>query len=133
MNWLRDPEPRLAAMDDAAVATPVFAAPGGDGFEPWLAEQPEVFRALAEANGFRGQKGRLLTAPAGEGGVAMAALGVGPGVGSAVGSGGDPMVWAAAGAGLPGGLYEIGDKLSADDATKAALAWRIGAYRFARY
>lgn len=81
--------------------------------------------AWAEANGFTGQSGRLLALPGEQGAVA----------GYLFGAGEEAMrpalILGLAGAHLPEGGYHLAGAYG--DATLAAIAFRLGAYRFDRY
>lgn len=91
--------------------------------EAFAATQPDGVRALLRANGFKGEKGRLVFFE--RDGAAEAALGVGDGT--------DPLICGAAAAVAPAGLYQIAGELSSGDGAKAALGWGLGAYRFTAY
>ena len=82
-------------------------------------------RRWAEANGFAGQRGRLLAVPAADGGIASQLFGTG-------GEGDRPkLILGLAAAALEPGDYALGGDYG--DPTLAALAFRLGAYRFDRY
>lgn len=78
----------------------------------------------AKANGFNGEKGKLLVVPAGDGGIAGALYGLG-----------DPADRSALALGnlyrLPEGAWYVASKL--DQPTLAAIGIRLGAYRFDKY
>lgn len=79
----------------------------------------------AEANGFAGQRGRLLALPDAEAGLSGYLFGTGPAEDRPT------LVLGLAAAALPAGSYEL---VGLDgDPTLAALAFRLGAYRFDRY
>lgn len=85
----------------------------------------DAHKAWAEANGFTGQRGRLLALP-GQGGALDGWLfGSGPAETRPV------FVAGLAGAALPEGTYRLEGELG--DPTLAAIAFRLGAYRFDRY
>jgi leucyl aminopeptidase len=67
----------------------------------------------------------LLLVPNAAGGLASAVLGLG--------SGGDPLAVAAFSESLPHGTYALGDVPAEVGATRAALAWILGTYKFDRY
>ena len=79
----------------------------------------------AQANGFSGQRGRLLPLPDGQAGLAGYLFGMGPGEGRPT------MVLGLASAALPAGEYTLEGAFG--DPGFAALAFRLGAYRFDRY
>jgi len=79
----------------------------------------------AAANGFTGQRGRLLSVPGEGGSIAAWLFGAGP-------EEGRPAFLAGlAGAGLPEGTYRLEGAFG--DPTQAAIAFRLGSYRFDRY
>ncbi|MEO8757599.1 MAG: leucyl aminopeptidase family protein [Devosia sp.] len=79
----------------------------------------------ATANGFSGQRGKLLPVPAPGGGLAGYLLGVGPKASRPV------LVTGIAAAALEPGTYRLEGALG--DPTYAALGFRLGSYRFDRY
>jgi len=79
----------------------------------------------AGANGFTGQRGKLLALPSETGGLAGYLFGVGAGASRPV------LVTGLAGANLEAGRYRLEGALG--DPTYAALGFRLGAYRFDRY
>jgi len=79
----------------------------------------------AKANGFTGQRGRLLPLPAEDGAVAGYLFGVG------AADGRSPLVQGLAAAALEPGRYRLAGTLG--DPTVAALGFRLGAYRYDRY
>ena len=79
----------------------------------------------AAANGFTGQRGRLLAVPSETGALAGYLFGVGAKASRPV------LVTGLAGAGLEPGRYRLEGALG--DPTYAALGFRLGAYRFDRY
>ena len=82
-------------------------------------------RAWATANGFDGQRGRLLPLPAEEGGLAGYLFGVGAAEDRSA------FVAGLAAAALQPGRYRLEGELG--DPLLAALGFRLGAYRFDRY
>ncbi|MFC3705083.1 leucyl aminopeptidase family protein [Devosia honganensis] len=81
--------------------------------------------AWAAAHGFAGQRGRLLALPDDGGGVASWLFGAGPDAGRS------PFLAGLAAAALPEGAYALAGAYG--DPTLAAIAFRLGAYRFDRY
>ncbi|MDB5473756.1 MAG: leucyl aminopeptidase [Devosia sp.] len=79
----------------------------------------------AAANDFAGQGGRLLALPDAQGGVAGYLFGMGDG------KTGSPLILGLAASSLPEGDYYLEGAYG--DATLAALAFRLGAYRFDNY
>ena len=81
--------------------------------------------AWAKANGFSGQRGRLLPLPAADGAVAGYLFGTGAEAGRPA------LVAGLAAAQLPEGQYQLDGALG--DPTLAALGFNLGAYRFDKY
>lgn len=82
-------------------------------------------RQWAEANGFSGQRGKLLALPDGEGGIEAYLFGIGPEDARPA------FVAGLAAAALPPGQYKLEGEVG--DHTLASIAFRLGAYRFDRY
>jgi leucyl aminopeptidase len=82
-------------------------------------------RGWAEANGFSGQRGRLLALPDAQSGLVAYLFGTGPAAGRPA------LVAGLAGAALAPGSYHL--EGSYGDPTLAALGFGLGAYRFDRY
>jgi len=82
-------------------------------------------QSWAEANGFSGQRGKLLALPGDGDGLGGYAFGVG------VEEGRSPFLAGLAAAALPAGEYRLEGNFG--DATLASIAFRLGAYRFDRY
>jgi leucyl aminopeptidase len=117
----------LLAVDgpDTVALTPVTKA----GLANWLAGQSPAVASWVKAVGFTGEAGSTVFLPGPDGAVAHVLAGV-----SAIDD-----LWAFAGlpASLPAGSYRIDTKiegaLDARTATRAALGWALGSYRFTRY
>ncbi|CAO3352464.1 leucyl aminopeptidase family protein [Azospirillum melinis] len=113
----------LLAVDgpDTVALTPVTKA----GLADWLAAQSPAVASWVKAVGFTGEAGSTVFLPGPDGAVARVLAGV-----SAVDD-----LWAFAGlpASLPAGSYRIDAALDARAATRAALGWALGSYRFSRY
>jgi leucyl aminopeptidase len=86
---------------------------------------PPVQQAWAAANGFTGQRGKLLALPGEDGALAAYLFGVG------APDGRSPFVAGVAAAALPEGLHGLQGEIG--DPTLAAIGFRLGAYRFDRY
>ena len=82
-------------------------------------------RKWAKANGFTGQRGKLLALPGADGAVTGYLFGVGPAKSR------PGLVTGLAAAALEPGSYRLEGELG--DPTLAALGFRLGAYRFDRY
>ena len=81
--------------------------------------------AWAAANGFTGQRGRLLALPGADGAVTGHLFGIGAEAGRS------PLVLGLAGAALAEGDYHLAGAYG--DAVLAVIGFRLGAYRFERY
>ncbi|KQN76866.1 leucyl aminopeptidase family protein [Devosia sp. Leaf64] len=82
-------------------------------------------KGWAEANGFSGQRGKLLPLPSADGGLEGYLFGVGPAEGRPA------FVAGLAAVSLPAAHYRLEGDIG--DATLASIAFRLGAYRFDRY
>jgi len=82
-------------------------------------------RQWVGAHGFAGQRGRLLALPGEAGALAGYLFGLGAPAGRPA------FIAGLAAAALPGGTYALAGELG--DPTLAAIAFRLGAYRFTRY
>lgn len=103
-------------------ATPViFVAEGGLAAAQLTAQQ----QAWAEANGFSGQRGRLLALPGEAGALSAYLFGIG------AEDGRSPFIAGQAASALVAGHYCLEGAI--EDPTLAAIAFRLGAYRFDRY
>src|SRR5690606_6303998 len=102
---------------DAEGALPVHIVRQGEAVEG-------VWAAWARANDFTGKAGQLLLLPCSDDGVSGALFGAGERF--------DPMSARALAARLPAGLWRL-QGVEGEDASRAALAFALGAYRFDRY
>ncbi len=100
----------------------------------WYASLPAADRAgvaaWVRANGFRGERGRVLLVPGAAGELAGVAVGVGRL--SALTEISPPQLWGVASQ-VPSGRYQLAATLTPAAATQAALGWALGRYRFERY
>jgi leucyl aminopeptidase len=103
-------------------ATPLYFLPEG-GLDGSGLSGPQL--AWARAHGFSGQRGRLLAVPDADGTIGAWLFGTGAAQDRS------PFLAGQAGAALPEGTYAIAGTL--EDPTLAAIAFRLGAYRFDRY
>ncbi len=96
----------------------------------WLAGQPESVSAWVRANGFQGERHRVLAVPGSDGEIAGAIVGLG-----SLEKASGLTLWHAAPLSerLPAGTYALATPLPAPAATQFALGWLTGAYRLARY
>jgi leucyl aminopeptidase len=106
----------------AVTPTPLYLVPEG-GVD--AASIPERHKAWAKANGFTGQRGKLLSLPGAGGELEGVLFGIGKSAGRS------PFVAGLAAAALPGGTYRLAGEVG--DATLSAIGFQLGAYRFDRY
>ena len=104
-----------------SASIPIICVAAGEALPDLTAPQ----RVWAEAQGFAGQRGRLLALPGADGAVAGYLFGTGP-------AGDRPaLVLGLAGAQMDPGRYALAGTFG--DPTLAAMGFRLGAYRFNRY
>jgi leucyl aminopeptidase len=114
---------------DCFIAAPHDAVPitllGKGELAPWLERATGRERAWVKAAGFAAEKGKFLLLPGEEGSLARILAGIGR----------DEKVWSLAHLpeALPQGSYRLDAALGAEEATRAALGWALGTYRFTRY
>ena len=106
----------------AAPPTPLHLIPEG-GLD--AAAISDTHKAWARANGFSGQRGKLLSLPGTDGDLAGVLFGIGKPAGRS------PFVTGLAAAALQAGTYSLAGEIG--DATLAAIGFQLGAYRFDRY
>jgi leucyl aminopeptidase len=96
----------------------------------WLNEQPAEVATWVRANGFQGERHRVLTIPGAAGEVAAVLVGLG-----SLRSQADLKLWHSAGLSdrLPALPYRLAAPLPPQAATHFVLGWLIGAYRMSRY
>jgi leucyl aminopeptidase len=96
----------------------------------WLETQPAETAAWVRANGFQGERHRVLTLPSSDGRIAGALLGLG-----ALKTLADLKLWHAAGLidRLPALPYRLATPLPTQAATHFVLGWLMGSYRMSRY
>jgi leucyl aminopeptidase len=108
-------------LDNQAILPLIFVAEGDLASAQLSGHQSH----WASQHGFTGQRGRLLAVPGAEGEISAWLFGTGAPTGR------PPFVAGLAGANLPEGAYALrGDY---GDPTIAAIAFRLGAYRFEHY
>ena len=97
-----------------------------DSLEDVTAALPKAMAAWVRASGYTAKPGTVLLLPD---------RGDAPIGGALVGMEGDHDLWSwgGAAASLPNGRYCLDAGLSERNATRAALGWALGSYRFARY
>jgi leucyl aminopeptidase len=96
----------------------------------WLEGQPAEVVTWVRANGFQGERHRVLTLPSPEGRIAGAVVGLGP-----LRALSDLKLWHSAGLPdrLPALPYHLAVPLPAAVATHFVLGWLMGSYRMTRY
>ena len=96
----------------------------------WLSEQPAQIATWVRANGFQGERHRVLTLPGADGHIEGALVGLG-----SLRSTADLKLWHAAGLSdrLPALPYRLAVPLAGPAATHFVLGWLTGAYRMGRY
>ncbi len=80
---------------------------------------PAPMAAIATAQGFNGQAGKMVVTP--------------DGVCLGIGDGKDPLITGAAAMALPEGQYRLAGTMKGKKLEMALLGWAMGGYRFARY
>lgn len=126
-------------MSDETAAAGAHAGDGGgpvpirlaapEELESVLATLEPAAAAWARANGFKGRLGSWLMLPGADGTVARVLVGRG----SAEERRRERLHLGAFARAAPAGRYRLEDALAPPEAEQAALAWRLGCYRFARY
>jgi leucyl aminopeptidase len=96
----------------------------------WLAQQPPAVTAWLRANGFQGERHRVLVLPGADGTVAGAVAGLG-----SLRKADELKLWHVAGLPdrLPAWTYKLALPLAASAATQFVLGWLVGTYRISRY
>jgi leucyl aminopeptidase len=117
----------LIAADPTTVATPLWLV-GEGGYAAFRATLTPAQSAWLAASGYQPEKGRIALVPGPEGQVAGVVVGLGGQDASAVG------IWEAGSIPerLPAGCYAVASQLPTDAATRFALGWLVGQYRFQR-
>lgn len=116
----------FAGKPDAETVT--LTAVRKDDFNGWLKKQSKRSAAWITASGFKAEPGSLLLVPSG--GKAGSAI---DGVFVGVTGDSDIWSWAAAADRLAPGRYALHKDIKDRAATRAALGWALGCYRFDRY
>ncbi|WP_374634646.1 M17 family metallopeptidase [Ferrovibrio sp.] len=114
----------LPLLDKAAKPLPIWLFAPGEWNNERRREAPAVL-AWAEAQGFEGKPGQVLTIPDGQGRVTrvLAGLPAQP----------DPFSYAAIAAAVGSNTYHFASALKPEQAELAALGWALQDYRFSRY
>ena len=110
--------------DDTIQPIPIHALRTGD-WKQWSESRPDTLLRLCAAHDFSAQGGRILLAPATDGGIERVLFGVGDKAG--------PMALGALAQHLPSGAYKIASAPREFAGEQIAIAWGLGAYAFDRY
>ncbi|MEO0904348.1 MAG: hypothetical protein AAFX89_06200 [Pseudomonadota bacterium] len=116
----------FAEPTDAAIPLHVVAA---DAVDAALARLTTEGRAWAQAQGFAGALGQVLTLPDAQGDIAQVLVGYGTPAKRAR----DRFHMGAVARKLPEGTYQIASGLEGDALDEAALAWLLAGYSYDRY
>jgi leucyl aminopeptidase len=114
----------LFLADSAPPATPIHVLRASE-WPIWIETRPEPLRRLCAVHDFKAQAGRILLAPATDGGIERVLFGLGEGK--------SPLALGTLSAQLPSGDYKIVQAPREFSAGLVAIAWGLGAYSFDRY
>jgi leucyl aminopeptidase len=117
------------AEDAEAAETPIWLVEKGAPLETIPLDEAQ--RGWVAAAGFKGAAKQHLLVPAADGRLAGVLLGIGEPGAAAEPSGPPELLLGQLAQALPPGLYRLASKVQ--DATLAAIAWGLGAYRYSRY
>ena len=118
--------PMTGFADPSDAAVPVWPVTT-EICDAWIASLPQAQSAWLSAHNFEAQRGKVLTLPDAEGGVAGVAFGLGKG-------GAEGRIFGDAALSLPAGAYRIEPVPGAEiDLERAALGWLLGSYAFTAY
>ena len=123
--------PPLLIDPPADGATPILPV-GVPDLEKWMKKAPRELARWAKSAGFTAAPGQVVLVPGPEGAVAKVLFGLGD-RGGKEGAASAMWVWSSLPATLPKGVYRIQARLGRESATRAALAFLLGAYRFDGY
>ncbi|RKQ68747.1 leucyl aminopeptidase family protein [Oceanibaculum indicum] len=117
------------ANADTRILLPVFTK----DYKAWLKKQPAGWQDWLAATGFKGEAGEVGFLPPIDGHAINGQEGRAAQVVIAIEA--PRTVWSLAGlpSSLPAGRYRLEADLAPDEATRLALGWALGCYRFARY
>jgi leucyl aminopeptidase len=118
-----------AKMSDSMEAATPIRVVAKDDLDGVLAALPDAARAWVKASGFKAALGKHVAIPAADGRVAEVLFGWG----DAAARRRSRFEFGRLGAALPEGEYRLVGDLSAEERAEAALAWRLGQYKFTRY
>jgi leucyl aminopeptidase len=119
----------MLLTSDPGDARPLWLVTEAD-LPGWLNEQPVETAAWVRANGFQGERHRVLTLPSAAGEIAAAVVGLG-----SLRAAADLKLWHVAGLSdrLPALAYRLAAALPAEAATHFVVGWLMGSYRMSRY
>jgi hypothetical protein len=122
-------QPEMLLTSDPGDARPLWLLTEAD-LPRWLSEQPPQVVTWVRANGFQGERHRVLTLPGADGHIEGVLVGLG-----SLRSTADLKLWHAAGLSdrLPALPYRVAAPLPGHAATHFVLGWLTGAYRMGRY
>jgi leucyl aminopeptidase len=115
----------FSLIDDAGGATPLTVVSKAR-LAAWRESATARERDWAVATGFTGESGKIALVPGESGGLARVLVGAGDA---------EAAMWAIAGLSetLPEGSYRLDPIPEGGDASRIALGWALGTYRFTRY
>jgi leucyl aminopeptidase len=119
----------FVAEDAEATETPIWLVEKGGSLDGLSLDAAQ--RSWVAAAGFKGSAKQHLLVPAADGRLAGVLLGVGEPGTAAEPSGPPELFLGQLAQALPAGAYRLASKVQ--DATLAAIAWGLGAYRYGRY
>ncbi len=119
----------MLLTSDPGDARPLWLVTEAD-LPGWLNEQPAETAAWVRANGFQGERHRVLILPSTEGQIAAVVVGLG-----ALRALAELKLWHVAGLSdrLPALPYRLATALPAEAATHFVVGWLTGSYRMSRY
>ena len=110
--------------DNSTGAIPLYPV-SKDKLADWKSGLPGPAKSWVESVGYEAGSGKICLIPGMDGKLASVAIGTSPTDGMwSFGNGARD---------LPAGTYKLATPLGADEASRAALAWGLGAYSFGRY
>ena len=110
--------------DNSTGAIPLHAV-SKDKLADWKSALPSPAKAWVESTGFEAGSGKICLIPGMDGTLSAAAIGISATDGMwSFGNGSRD---------LPKGTYQLAVPMETEDASRAALAWGLGAYSFGRY
>ncbi len=124
-----NPADAFLAEDAALAGIPIWLVEKGASLEPLPLEAAQ--RSWVAAAGFKGTAKQHVLVPAEDGRLAGVLLGIGESGAAAEPSGPPELLLGQLAQALPAGAYRLEGEVH--DATLAAIAWGLGAYRYERY